>query len=122
MKEGVGNALNVIVSTTRSSSNMKKELKNMIFHTVSTLKKLFLKLIDNNENNNRKITELEQQVANTNAERAEGKCKTKSYIAEPSSAAVRNTYKQKRGRYRRQAERMLNWRQAGRRLICTRRF
>ena len=94
VKEGVENALNVIVSTTGSSGNMKKELKTIIFDTVSTLRKLFVKLIDNNESNNRKIIELEQQVANTNAERGEGKGKTKDYIAEPSSAAERNTHKQ----------------------------
>ena len=55
VKEGVENALNVIVSTTGSSGNMKKELKTIIFDTVSTLRKLFVKLIDNNESNNRKI-------------------------------------------------------------------
>ena len=55
VKEGVENALNVIVSTTGSNGNMKKELKTIIFDTVSTLRKLFVKLIDNNESNNRKI-------------------------------------------------------------------
>ena len=94
VKEGVENALNVIVSTTGSSGNMKKELKTIIFDTVSTLRKLFVKLIDNNESSNRKITELEQQVANTNAKRSEGEGKTKDNITEPSSAAERNTHKQ----------------------------
>jgi len=59
VKEGIENALNVIVSTTGSSRNMKKELKTLIFDTVSTLTKLFAQLLDNNESNKRKI-KLEQ--------------------------------------------------------------
>jgi len=55
VNEGIENALNVIVSTTGSSGNMKKKLKNFIFYTVNNLKKLFAKLVDTNENNNRKI-------------------------------------------------------------------
>jgi hypothetical protein len=43
--EGIENALNVIVSTTGSSGNMKKELKTKIFDTVSILRKLFVKLM-----------------------------------------------------------------------------
>ena len=94
MNEGIENALNVIVSTTGSSGNMKKELKTIIFDTVSTLRKLFVKLLDTNESNVRKITDLEQQVANTNAVRGEGTDRTNNYIAEPSSAPVRNTHGQ----------------------------
>ena len=67
VNEGTEKALNVIVSTMGSSGNMKKELKTVLFDTVSTLRKLFLKLLDNNESNTRKITELEQKVAKTNA-------------------------------------------------------
>jgi hypothetical protein len=94
VNEGIENALNVIVSTTGSSGNMKKELKTIIFDTVSALRKLFVKLLDTNESNARKITELEQQVANTNAVRGEGTGRTNNYIAEPSSAPVRNTHGQ----------------------------
>ena len=43
---------------------MNKELKNIIFNTVSNLRKLFAKLIGTNVNNNRKITELEKTVSN----------------------------------------------------------
>jgi hypothetical protein len=85
VNEGIENALNVIVSTTGSSGNMKKELKNTIFDTVSILRKLF-KLLDTNESNARKITELERQAANTNAYRGEVTGRTNNYIAEPSSA------------------------------------
>jgi hypothetical protein len=59
VNESIENALNVIVSTTGSSGNMKKELKN-IFDSVSNLRKLFAKLIETNENNNRKIKQLEK--------------------------------------------------------------
>jgi hypothetical protein len=72
VNEGIENALNVIVSTRGSSGNMKKELKTTIFDTVNTLRKLFVKLLDNNESNIRKITELEQQVGKTNTVRDEG--------------------------------------------------
>jgi hypothetical protein len=41
--EQIENALNLIVSTTEQSGNMKKELKKTIFETVSTLKTLFVK-------------------------------------------------------------------------------
>ena len=90
MNEGTENALNVIVSTTRSSGNMKKKLKTTISDTVP-LEIYFVKLVDNNESNTSKITELEQQVAKTNAVRGEGTGRTYDYIADPSSAPVRNT-------------------------------
>jgi hypothetical protein len=38
------NALNLVVSTTEQSSNMRKALKQKIFVTVSTLRPLFVKL------------------------------------------------------------------------------
>ena len=65
VNERIENALNVMVPTTGSSGNMKKELKNTIFDTVSTLRKLVTKLADINGSNARKITELEKQIANT---------------------------------------------------------
>ena len=86
VNEGIENALNVIVSTTGSSGNMKKELKTTIFDTVSILRKLFVKLLDTNESNARKITELERQIANTNGVGGEVTGRTNNYIAEPSSA------------------------------------
>jgi len=46
VNECTENTLNVIVTTTGSSGNMKKELKITIFDTVSTLRKLFAKLLD----------------------------------------------------------------------------
>jgi hypothetical protein len=67
VKEGIENALNVIVSTTESGENMKKELKTKIFDTVIILRKLFVKLLDTNESNAKRITEVEGQAANTSA-------------------------------------------------------
>jgi len=91
VNEGIENALNVIVTTTGNSGNMKKELQTTIFDTVSILRKLFTKLIDTNESKDRKTTELERQVANTKAVRGEVTIRTNNYIAEPSSASVRVT-------------------------------
>jgi hypothetical protein len=39
---GIEDALDLIVSTTERSGNMKKELKQTIYETVSTLRNLFL--------------------------------------------------------------------------------
>jgi len=51
-------------------------MKAIIFDRVRTFINLFVNLLDNNESNNRNITELEQQVANTNAEGVNGKGET----------------------------------------------
>jgi hypothetical protein len=77
---------NKIVSTMGSSGNMKKELKTTNFDTVSILRKLFVKLLNTNESNAKKITELERQAENTNANQGEVKGRTNNYTAEPSSA------------------------------------
>jgi hypothetical protein len=44
----VVNALNTLVNTTERSGNMK-ELKQTIYETVSTLRKLFINLIETNK-------------------------------------------------------------------------
>ena len=44
VSEGIENALNITLSTAERSGNMKKELKQTIFETVSTLRNLFVKL------------------------------------------------------------------------------
>jgi hypothetical protein len=51
-------------------------------------------LLDTNESNARKITELERQVANTNAFRGEVTGRTNNYIAEPPSAPARLIHRQ----------------------------
>jgi hypothetical protein len=63
---GIEAALNTIASTTEPSGNMKKELKQTIFETVSTLRKLFVKLKDKHDSKTKTINELETPVANTN--------------------------------------------------------
>jgi hypothetical protein len=47
---------------------MKKELKQTIYETVNTLRKLFVKLKDLSDEKSRTITELESLVASTKAE------------------------------------------------------
>jgi hypothetical protein len=49
VSEGIEDALNIIVSMMERSGNMKKELKQTIFETVSTLRNLFVKLKDSRD-------------------------------------------------------------------------
>ena len=44
VEEEVENALNLVVSTTEQSANRKKTLKEKIYETASTLRKLFAKI------------------------------------------------------------------------------
>jgi len=66
--EGIENALNLVVLTTESSGNMKKDLKQTIFETVSTLRNLFVKLKNNCEVKSSKIIELEAEVTKEKTE------------------------------------------------------
>ena len=59
VQEDIVNALNTIASSTERSSNMKKEFKHTIYESVSTLRKLFLKLKEVRDGKSRKITELQ---------------------------------------------------------------
>jgi len=60
--EGIENALNLVVLTTERSGNMKKELKQTIYETVSTLRNLFFKLKNNCDVKYSKRSELEADV------------------------------------------------------------
>ena len=73
---------------------MKKIFNTTIFDTMSNLRKLFAKLIDTNENNARKIIELEKQVTNTKEKWEVGWNREQNYIAEESSAPERKTHGQ----------------------------
>ena len=73
VNEGIENALHTIVTTTESSGNMRKELKHATFRTVSTLRQLFVKLIDTYIKNSKVISDLEKLVANTKTELEEVK-------------------------------------------------
>jgi hypothetical protein len=65
VNEEIENALITIATTTERSGNMKKKLKHTIYETVSTLRKLFVKLKDTCDGKSRMITELETLVAST---------------------------------------------------------
>jgi len=68
MNEGIENALNKIVCTTEQSGNTKKDLKQTIYETVSTLRKLFIKLKDSYDSKTRAISEFETLVAKKNTQ------------------------------------------------------
>jgi hypothetical protein len=68
VNEGIETVLIMISSTTEQIGNMKKELKHTIYETVSTLRKLFIKLKEMNDSKTKTISELEMLVANTKAE------------------------------------------------------
>jgi cell shape-determining protein MreC len=66
--EAIENALNTVVTTLEKSANMKKELKQSILDTVSTLRNLFVKLLTNCESKTTKIRELEAEVTKVKAD------------------------------------------------------
>jgi expansin (peptidoglycan-binding protein) len=68
VNEGIENALNLVVLTIERSGNMKKDLKQTIFETVSTLRNLFVKMKNNCEVNSSKISELKAKVAKAKTE------------------------------------------------------
>jgi len=62
VQEQVENALNLVVTTTEQSGNMKKALKEKIYETVSTLRSLFLKLKTSGDDKMSAINNLTKQV------------------------------------------------------------
>jgi hypothetical protein len=58
--EDIEAALGTVVSTTDKSGNMKKELKNTISETVSTLRILLVKLKDISESKTKDLSDLSQ--------------------------------------------------------------
>jgi hypothetical protein len=60
--EGIEEALNLVVTTTERSGNMKKKLKQPIYDTVSTLRNLFVKLKNNCDEKSSIISNLEAEV------------------------------------------------------------
>jgi hypothetical protein len=68
LEKGIENALNLVVLTTDRSGNMKKELKQTIYETVSTLRNLFVKLKNNCVVKSSKICELEDEVSKVKTE------------------------------------------------------
>ena len=80
VQDDIENALNQIASTTERSGNMKKELKQTIYQTVSKLRKLFATLID--VENSKTIAELEKTVASN---KVEIRVATRSTLIVPST-------------------------------------
>jgi len=68
MSEGIDNALNLVVNTVERSGNMKKELKETIYETVSSLRNLFAKLKDSRDSKLHTISDLEGRVTTMKAE------------------------------------------------------
>ena len=58
-KQEIQNALNTIASSTEQSTKLKNELKQTIYDTVSTLRKLFVKLKAVSDSKTRMNTELQ---------------------------------------------------------------
>jgi hypothetical protein len=76
VSEDIQNALNIIVSTTERSGDMKKELKQTIFETFSTLMNLFVKLKYGRDGKSIVVSELERRVTKMKAELEE--CRDKN--------------------------------------------
>jgi hypothetical protein len=68
---------------------MKKELKHTIYESVSTLRKLFVKLKEVSDGKSRKITELQTLVTTTKAELEGVRDNTAKTLATPSIAPRR---------------------------------
>ena len=66
--EGIENALSLVVLTTERSGNMKKDSKQTIFETVSTLRNLFIKLKNNCDEKSSKTSEVEAEVTKVKTE------------------------------------------------------
>ena len=84
VSEGIENALNIIGSTEERSGNIKKELKQNIFETVSTLRNLFVKLKDSRDGKPNTIGELEGRVAKMKAELEECRGRNAKVHGSPS--------------------------------------
>jgi hypothetical protein len=69
--EQIENALNLIVSTTDQSGNIKKELKKTIFGTVSNLRTLF-KLRASGDSKTSEVSKLTEQVTKLEAQLQQG--------------------------------------------------
>jgi small-conductance mechanosensitive channel len=81
--EDIATALGIIVSTTNKRGNMKKEL-NTISETVSTLRKLLVKLKDISESKTKTISNLETADSKMRVQYEDGREKCNKGHAAPS--------------------------------------
>jgi predicted nucleic acid-binding Zn-ribbon protein len=94
-------ALSSIVSTTDKSWKMEKELKNTISETVSTLRKLLVKLKNISESKTKAISDLETAVTKMRALFKDGREKGNKGRAAPSVIPTKNQQEaEPRGRHR----------------------
>ena len=68
LKQGIDDALNRIVNTTDQSGNMRKDLKKIIFETVSTLRTLCYKLKETLDDQTKYNKHLEDEASKKNKE------------------------------------------------------
>jgi hypothetical protein len=87
-QQEIENALNTIASSTEQSTKMKKEIKQTIYNTVSTLRKLFAMLKEVHGSKTITISELQTLVATTKAELAVARDNTVMAQAKPSMRQV----------------------------------
>jgi hypothetical protein len=66
--EEIENALNLVVTTTHQSSNMRKTLKEKIYQTVSTLRRLLTKLTNSCEQKSSDIHNLTKKIGTLESE------------------------------------------------------
>jgi predicted nucleic acid-binding Zn-ribbon protein len=83
--EEIEDALQLIVSTAEHSVKMKKELKQTILDTVSTLRDLIVKLHVSRESDKDEISKLEKQVGELKAELDGCRQRTAKVLRTPSS-------------------------------------
>jgi len=82
--DAIENALNTVVITLEKSAKMKKEVKQTILDTVSTLRNLFAKLITNSETKTTKIRELEAEITKVKTDQHRATGKTEKASVAPS--------------------------------------
>ena len=70
VEDEIENALNLVVSTTEQSSNMRKTLKEKIYETVSSLRQLFAKIKISSECKRSEIKDLTNKVSKLEDEAA----------------------------------------------------
>jgi chromosome segregation ATPase len=90
-------ALNLVVSTTEQSSNMRKALKEKISETVSTLRQLFVKIKISGDRKLSEINSLTKKVSKLDTELQNCREKQAEVQQMPSIATLLNTAVREKG-------------------------